>query len=433
MRVTNTMITNNLMRNLNRNLSRMEKLQQQMASGKQFTRPSDDPIGVSRSLRLNTEVATMEQYKRNADDTQSWLDTTEMAINNIVTILHRANELTVQAANDTNSTGERNAIAGEIKELRDQLVQIGNTSYAGSYIFSGFKTDKPLFDANGEYDLGGGAARLTLDEVIETNIGLGDRMGMNTLGQRLFGLYNGVDVGDLDLLTVDTLKQQQSMKGKYITPADPLTVAVDFTLTNGTDTADITIAQTFDGATASDNLTALAAEITDQLVGTDLEDPHVIVSIKDNRLVFESDNEMTFQSASSASDLAVIGMTNSQASVSRINSGDEPQLIAVFDQLILDLTSGNTLEINNAIGRIQTQANNISAIRAEIGVKSNRIELTTNRILDDTLNLQGLLSKNEDADMAEVIMKIQMEENVYNASLSTGARIIQPSLIDFLR
>ena len=72
MRVTNSMIINNLMRNLNRNLNRMEKTQRNLSSGKKFVNPSDDPIGVSRSLRLNTEVAAMAQYKRNADDVREY-------------------------------------------------------------------------------------------------------------------------------------------------------------------------------------------------------------------------------------------------------------------------------------------------------------------------------------------------------------------------
>ena len=131
-------------------------------------------------------------------------------------------------------------------------------------------------------------------------------------------------------------------------------------------------------------------------------------------------------------DVSLMGMTNNQTSVSR-GSGNQSQLIAIFDQLISDLEDDNTEGINSGISRIGNQASNINAIRSEIGVKSNRAELTINRILDDTLNLKGLLSKNEDADIAEVIMKVKMEENVYQASLSTGARIIQPSLIDFLR
>lgn len=425
MRVTNSMMANNMMRNLNKNLGKMERMQQQMASGKKFSRPSDDPIGVSRSLRLNTEVATMEQYKRNAEDAQSWLDTTEMAINNINTVLQRASELTVQAVSETNSIDERNAIAGEITELRNQLIQIGNTTYAGSYIFSGFKTDKPLLDSDGKYDIGNGSNKLTLDEVIETNIGLGDRIGMNTVGQRIFGLNKAG--ADLDMVTSNTLKQQQSMKGRYIsaTTAEPLNATGSFILTNGSDSVTVSITGPFS------NLTDLANAITTQLAGTNLDVPHVNVAIKDNKLTFESDNEMSIRSDSL--DVTLLGMGNNQKSVSRIDSGNSSQIIAIFDQLISDLTNDNTTGISNAIRRIANQANNINAVRSELGVKSNRVELTTNRILDDTLNLKGLLSKNEDADMAEVIINIKMEENVYQASLSTGARIIQPSLIDFLR
>jgi len=71
--------------------------------------------------------------------------------------------------------------------------------------------------------------------------------------------------------------------------------------------------------------------------------------------------------------------------------------------------------------------------RAKIGAKQNRLELTQDKLSSQTINFTELLSKNEDADMAEVIMNAKMAENVYRASLSVGAKIIQPSLVDFLR
>lgn len=436
MRVTNTMMANNMMRNLNKNLIKMEYLQQQMSSGKKFTRPSDDPIGVSRSLRLNTEVANMEQYKRNAEDAQSWMDTTEMAINNIVTIMQRANELTVQAVTETNSIDERSAIASEITELRNQLIQIGNTTYAGSYIFSGFKTDKPLLTSDGKYDLGGAGATLTLDEVIETNIGLGDRMGMNSVGQRIFGLSINA-VGELDLMTADTLIPRQSLKGKYInaTAADPISISAPNTSLQisyaGGAYIDIDIP-----VGDYENLNDLAAAIEGEIaVAPAPLGGNVTVTAVDNKLVFQS-NDNVFSVRSGTLPAATLGLAENQTSLSRVDSGNGSQLIAIFDQLIADLIfppNGNTAGINSAITRLSNQASNINAVRAEIGVKSNRADLTINRILDDTLNLEGLLSKNEDADMAEVIMNIKMSENVYQASLATGARIIQPSLIDFLR
>lgn len=320
MRITNSMILSSMMRNVNKNLTRMNKTEQMLSTGKKFSLPSDDPIGVSRSLRLNTDVANMEQYKRNAEDAKSWLGTTEMAMNNMVDIFQRTRELTVQAANGTNSIDERKAIAAEIGQLKDQIINTANTTYAGSYIFSGFETNQALMDKNGNYL----PADLSKNETIEFNVGIADRMAVNILPQKIFGVI-------------------------------------------GTATAD---------------------------------DP-----IDANTLI-NSSTLPTYKT---------------------------PQMIQVFDDLIKDLNDGNTGGISNALNRLDIHFNNINAVRAEIGVKTNRLELTLNRIEDDTLNLKELLSKNEDADIAEVIMNLKMQENVYQASLSGGAKIIQPTLMDFLR
>ena len=320
MRVTNGMMVNNMLRDMNNNISRMDSIQQSMATGKKFTRPSQDPIGTSRSLRLNTDISKMEQYKRNVEDAQSWMNTTEIAVGDISDILQRAKELTVQAANETYSQDQRNAVASEIEELKKQLISIGNMNYAGSYIFSGYKTNQPLLDSTGKYDLGSTTAVLDPSENINIDIGVGDMMAVNFVGQRVFGV--------------------SSIANPY---GNPL------------------------------------------------------------------------------------------SSTSPANHGDSTQLIGTFDQLISDLNSGNMTGINSALGRIESHLTNVNAVRAELGVKSNRLELTINRIGADTENLKTLLSKNEDADMSEVIMNLNMSENVYKASLAASARIITPTLTDFLR
>ena len=324
MRITNSMMLNSLMRTMNKNLNKMSKTEQMFASGKKFSLPSDDPIGVSKSLRLNTDVANMEQYKRNAEDALSWIGTTETAINNIVTVFQRARELTVQAANDTNSIDERNAIATEMTQLKGQIVGIANTSYAGSYIFSGFKTNQALMDKDGSYL----PVDLSKNEAIEFNVGIGDRMAVNILPQKVFGVINGAVTAD--------------------SPVD-----------------------------------------ANAIINSSAPFPSTPNNI--------------------------------------------PQMIQVFDDLINGLKANSTAEISKGLGRLDIHFNNINAVRSEIGVKTNRLELTLNRIDTDTLNLKALLSKNEDADMAEVIMNLKMQESVYQASLSGGARIIQPTLLDFLR
>jgi len=72
-------------------------------------------------------------------------------------------------------------------------------------------------------------------------------------------------------------------------------------------------------------------------------------------------------------------------------------------------------------------------VRAGLGARMNRVELTSNRLDDDNVNFTRLMSLNEDVDMAEAIMNLVNERSVYQASLSTSAKVIQESLVDYLR
>ncbi|QXM05165.1 flagellar hook-associated protein FlgL [Crassaminicella indica] len=310
MRITNSMMSNTMLLNLNNNLRRLDKWNKQMSTGKKFTMPSHDPIGVSKSLGLNTAVAEIERYKKNAEDSLSWLNITESAVEDIGNILQRARELAV-SADGTETKEDKQKIKVEIDQLKEQLIKVANSTYSGKYIFSGYKTDQKLLDNNGIYLIDS-----KNDEKMEYEVGTAERIDVNTLGHKLFG----IDVGSLDTLNTNE-----------------------------------------------------AAE------------------------------------------------------------GNKAQLIAVFDDLSNSLDTDNQAGIEKALGRIDEHMENVLQIRGEIGVKTNRMEMTINRIEKDVINFTELLSKNEDADMAEVIMKFKNDENIYRASLSVGAKVIQPSLVDFIR
>lgn len=114
---------------------------------------------------------------------------------------------------------------------------------------------------------------------------------------------------------------------------------------------------------------------------------------------------------------------------------------AVFNQVfqaLIDLRdnlrSRNQAAISNtSLALLDASADNLWAWQAEVGARSNQLELTQQRLLVLKGNFQKLLSENEDADIPEVIMQLKMQENVYRAALDSGARIIQPTLLDFLR
>lgn len=131
--------------NIQNNLLTMAKLQDQIASGKVLSRPSDDPVKTTQLLRLNRELSNDEQFGKNIDEALSELGVAETAMTGMVNLSHRARELAVQAANGTNSDDQLNGIAEEIDSLIDQLVQLGNTTFTGRYIFSGFETGAPAF------------------------------------------------------------------------------------------------------------------------------------------------------------------------------------------------------------------------------------------------------------------------------------------------
>lgn len=89
--------------------------------------------------------------------------------------------------------------------------------------------------------------------------------------------------------------------------------------------------------------------------------------------------------------------------------------------------------IGEFIGKIDTHIDNNVNARADLGARQNRIDLIENRVKEQLVTAKDMMSKNEDANMEEVIMNLTSQEAVHRAALSAGARIIQPSLLDFLR
>ncbi len=115
------------------------------------------------------------------------------------------------------------------------------------------------------------------------------------------------------------------------------------------------------------------------------------------------------------------------------NPDDIDNAFKVMNDLRTALKAGDFTTINNSIGRLDSRINKFLEVRADVGAKMNRVQLSQGRLEDININLQSLQSKVEDADMAQLITTLKTDENVYQASLSIGAKIIRPSLIDFLR
>lgn len=149
MRVTNHMVTSSSLRNMQKSMQRVSRLNEQVTSGKKISAPSEDPVVAIRALKLRTTCDQLDQYKnKNIKDALSWLDTTQSSIENILSRMQSVYEYAEQGANDTFSTGDRNKIINELRSLKDGIYSEGGTTYAGRYLFSGYKTETNLIFQN---------------------------------------------------------------------------------------------------------------------------------------------------------------------------------------------------------------------------------------------------------------------------------------------
>jgi flagellar hook-associated protein 3 FlgL len=139
-RVTNNMTTRGVLTDIQAVYAQLSKTQNLLSSGKQITRPSDDPFGTSRALLFRGEINANKQYQTNVGEASSWLSTTDTALSSISDDIGRARDLILQGANGTNSQSGRDAIADELEQLADSVKTAANTQYAGNYVFAGTKT-----------------------------------------------------------------------------------------------------------------------------------------------------------------------------------------------------------------------------------------------------------------------------------------------------
>ncbi|MDI4650349.1 flagellar hook-associated protein FlgL [Cohnella hashimotonis] len=303
-RVTQSMMNTQLLRNVSSNLGRMNDLQNQLSTGRRINKPSDDPVGLTFSMRYRSEIDANDQYVKNTDSATSMLDFTDTTLGQAGDVLQRLRELAVKGATGAQPQEAYDAINLEVKELYNQLVEIGNSKFNGKYVFNGEQTQTAPYPGTKIDDATGKMAyEVTTDA-----------------GQTQYELGPGVTLG-----------------------------------------ANLTGVEIFGNPTDADNVFLVVKQVSDAL--------------KD----------------------------------------------------------GNYNKVSDLIGSIDTRLGTLLEKRAEVGARTNRLALVSDRLTQTGVNLKSIQSKTEDADMAEVITNLKTEENVYQASLSAGAKLISPSLVDFLK
>jgi flagellar hook-associated protein 3 FlgL len=217
MRITQSSIAASTLANLQLSLSRGATLQEQLSSGKVISKPSDSPTGTVAALSLRAKIADNQQYGTNAADGAAWLGTVDATLQSVNGRLQRVRELTLSGSS-TGAMGPtaRQAIAAEVTSLRDELLSLANTQYAGRPIFGGTTAGSAAFtgaDATTPYAYAGTDDRITRRLDAQTTIAV-DASGKDVFGDgagSVFALLDTIadhvvnspaslstDLGDLD-------------------------------------------------------------------------------------------------------------------------------------------------------------------------------------------------------------------------------------------
>jgi flagellar hook-associated protein 3 FlgL len=147
MRITQRSVMTTSLAGLNSNLAAVNKLQQQLTSGKTISAPSDSPTGTNRSLQTRSDMSALTQQARNIGDAAAWLDTTDSTLGNMLDLVHRARDLTVQGLNSgANSGASAEAIATEVASIRESLLGLANTKVQGRPLFGGVTPGSSAYD-----------------------------------------------------------------------------------------------------------------------------------------------------------------------------------------------------------------------------------------------------------------------------------------------
>ncbi|WP_049627497.1 flagellar hook-associated protein FlgL [Bacillus sp. JFL15] len=150
MRVTQGMIAKNSLRFIGSSYDKLDRLQQQVSTGKKITKASDDPVVAMKGMQYRTQLAQVNQYQRNVSQGFTWLENSESSVNSETDIMGKIRDLMIKAKSDSNGETELKAIGTEIGQLKKQLVSVANTQVNGRYLFNGTNSDVPPITENAD-------------------------------------------------------------------------------------------------------------------------------------------------------------------------------------------------------------------------------------------------------------------------------------------
>ena len=402
MKVATRTIYDNIIANLFQSTEKLQLLNRQVTTGKRINQPSDDPVGAAKALDLRTVLGELDQYDKNIDSVTAQLKASESVLMDINGLLIKAKELAAKMATETYSADNRRAVAVEVQNISEEIMQLVNSQLNGTYLFSGYSTH---------------TAAVTNDPTVDFIVG--------------DPLVHQTGPGTVSIDDVNTnLVNQSYPAGTYLVEIteDTADAGINVKFRISTDGGVTWSPTTYDGV----GDVAPADPIVGELDGIVLDLAGSFswgdrFSIPIHQYTLNSDNNSIEVNVGQAT-----RVKKNVTAISVLEYQSGRTLFDVLDDLRASLISNNTEGIAASLADLDQAQDNLLIQSADVGERLNRMEIRQGLNADLKLQTEQWISDLEDADLIETINKLRGQQVAYEAALQSSALITRVSLMDYI-
>ena len=405
----------------------IQKLQDKISSGKNITVASDDPIGSVNLSGYKTVKQQIDQYVRNVNSSKTRLSLVDTNLQNLSTIMIRANELLIQASSDVLGRSDREAIALEIDEMKEELMSLANQQDSnGSFIFGGFKTKTEPFqkDIDGKIKYMGdsGISSLSISEtmLVETSVdgeSLFQKIKMSSgLAVSMFTMLENISNSVRTAATAVHATNANTHAELEITNKDFGTW--EFDITGHAGTANISVELT--GDDPADIIKAINNANIGITASQSVTNPKKIKLDGSQQGIIEIKN-LEIPNIKTAQKVPTSFFTFTPLDASGNSVGE--------DQYLYDTDQLTTSQLNN----IQSSQVHIANFRGQVGAKLNLLERQYQNLNERDIAIKKDLTDLEDADLAKLVTDLKSQLTGLQASQQAFVKISDLNLFNYLK
>ena len=433
MRVTEVTKRDHVIDNIQRSSGKLQDIQVQMATGRRLNKTSDDPIGAARSQDIVATMSSQKQLLQNVEDNIAWLQRSELEISGINEMLGQIRTLALSQSGSDSNEETRQMVAREFSAARKTLFDTGNAREGKLYLFSGIKSLSPALKKNDIFQPAKvdkkGVVQKDISDLLDVNQFRAQFEGFSSNNYRIKVTKSGV-WGQARIKISDdggrTWSKEQTLRPvtHVFNPDGKQNDQVVLKFSDQEGRLGNVLPRQFDFNSEK------SAEFDIDSLG--------ILFPEGIEFVYQPNPEVTYNGSVHKKEALISnGLTipvNVTAKELLLGGGEDGvdtfSLLATMERALI---ANDGIAIANRLGELELAQNQILKQQADIGNTIRELYATQAKIENQQFEKERQLSDIQDLDIAEATVDLKVAEANNKLSLNTGARLIQPTLSDFLR